>query len=220
MAMKKENRDQMQCKQLSENDVISDRNYREIAKLVYHTDPFIYPPMFGEGEEGILCASKVLPALFETNQDEMFSKKNLYVIESDEQVMGLILWYKGTLRWNSELILRIADQMGIFLDREIIEVIGKEYVEACYAQRSAGEKERIALINVCVDEEARGLGIGSRLLESFVKEHLQEAMELTVLADNEAAVKLYQKCGFTVVREELGFAFTEVKPRCFSMIRE
>ena len=205
--------------QLSKEKSISKEQYEAISELIYDTDPYIYPVMFGDGSKGKQCAIQLLPTVFENGQDEMFSKDNLYVVERDKDVIGLILWYKGELIWNPESLLKIAEYKKIRLDKEKIELVRKEYVESCYKNNELSIRETVSLINVCVGKEMRGLGIGSMLLKSFINNHIGEEMELTVLANNAPAVKLYQKFGFKTVRKEEGFALVPKKPLCLTMQR-
>ena len=60
---------------------------------------------------------------------------------------------------------------------------------------------QISIEAICVDEKARGKGIGTKLLE-FVKEFGKQNgctdMYLTVNEENENAINLYEKFGFRV----------------------
>lgn len=67
----------------------------------------------------------------------------------------------------------------------------------------------VAEASVYVAEEARGQGLGTRLLEALV-EASEEAgywtLEAGILPENEASLRLFEKCGFrrVGVREGLG----------------
>ena len=74
------------CRQLSETDYLSVSQYKCISELIFDTDPYIYPALFGEGSAGITNACKLLPIVFESGEDCMFRKQNLFVL------------YKGDLR--------------------------------------------------------------------------------------------------------------------------
>ncbi len=75
------------------------------------------------------------------------------------------------------------------------------------------------MLNICVNSKKRNTGIGRRLLTNFVEDHPKEDMELCVLKGNEAAVKLYQDCGFEVRKEYFGFSIDSVKPEALEMVR-
>lgn len=214
------NTNRIKCTQLSSKTILSEEQYNKIAELIFETDPYIYPVMFGTGNEGVLCAKALLPLVFESKQDSMFSKDNLFVIEKGKQIAGLILWHKGKLHWNIDALIEIASQNGIKVVKDNIEIVRKEYVEDCYVNNDLLASDTLSLINICVDKRMRGQGIGKLLLSSFIKEHANERIELTVLADNLPAIRLYKNNGFEKVSEEAGFALITPKPMCLTMLRE
>lgn len=67
----------------------------------------------------------------------------------------------------------------------------------------------VAEVSVYVAEAARGRGIGTRLLEALV-EASEEAgvwtLQAGLLAENEASLRMHQRCGFRLVgrRERIG----------------
>lgn len=206
-------------RQLKTDDVLTDGQYAAIAKLIYDTDPYIYPAMFGRGEKGIRRAAALLPSVFETGRDPMFAKGNLYVLEEGGEITGLILWHRGSLHWDAQALLDTAGRMGIRLNRRNVGLVKKGYVESCYDEGRAPDGSVVSLINVCVDREKRGRGSGGFLLENFIREHAGDKMELVVLCDNAAAVRLYEKHGFVIASRQEGFAVGPDKPMCFTMRR-
>lgn len=75
------------------------------------------------------------------------------------------------------------------------------------------------MINVCVKEKTRGSDIGGKMLDSFLDLE-QGKTELFVLADNTAAVRLYEKKGFRIVEELQGFNVESHELPCYRMMRE
>lgn len=74
----------------------------------------------------------------------------------------------------------------------------------------AARRKHAFLMDICVDEEQRGRGIGSALLaasEEWAREKGLEYIELNVLEANSAAWRLYERNGFkktvSVMRREL-----------------
>ena len=53
--------------------------------------------------------------------------------------------------------------------------------------------------DIYVKEEYRGLGIGSRFFKFIEDKYTGSLLRLEVEAENEAAVKLYRKCGYDVL---------------------
>ncbi|MCR4793051.1 MAG: GNAT family N-acetyltransferase [Lachnospiraceae bacterium] len=209
----------IRCRNISADEMLSIEQYADIARLIYQTDPYIYPAIFGYGDEGIQCAISILSEVFECKKDEMFSKDNLYVLEERGRIIALILWYKGKLNWDPKYIIEIAEKKGIILDKNNIELVRKEYVEYCYAD-STDNNNTVSIINVCVSENKRRTGIGSKILESFIFEQGSQTYELTVLADNAHAISVYKKFGFSIVKTEEGFALIPQRPLCYTMRRE
>ena len=50
-----------------------------------------------------------------------------------------------------------------------------------------------------IKEEYRGLGLGTMLMDFITKHHTDCIFRLEVEGENERAVQLYKKCGFTVL---------------------
>ena len=205
------------CITLAAGDPLSPEQYSDIAQLIYDTDPYIYPALFGEGSEGRSNAVRLISALLQSNADIMFAKKNLFVLCMGTEITGLILWYKGCMNWNPNALLQAADHMGIVLNRENVIKVSREYIDNRYTDSDADENQTLALINVCIKSDLRSCGAATYMMDCFLANHGKEKMELTVLADNTPAVNLYKKSGFFVVRESDGFSLSEPKPRCLSM---
>ena len=215
--MKKTGESSWNCIQLSENSVLTQQQYTDISRLVFETDPYIYPAIFGDGGDGEVKAAEILPAVFESAKDLMFAKNNLFVLYNKEDVVGLILWNNKKMEWDPRFLLETAEEKGIRLNDKNIELVRKEYVDSRYVNEHA---ECISLINVCISKESRGFGAGTYLLKCFIKEHDNESMELAVLSDNTPAIKLYQRFGFKMVQEVDGFSLDSEKPKCLIMKRE
>ncbi len=212
LAEEKIRRDSIMFRQFDIDSYLSGRQLREIAGLIYDTDRYIYQGMFGSRQNAI----KVIPTLFSGNEDRMFRLSNLYAAVMEEEIVGLILWVKGKLQWNPGGLCEVLRNLGI----ESPEYLNEVYSQYLSRYDSIDNYEKISLLNVCVDRKKRNAGIGRRLLMSFLEKHPKEDMELCVLKDNEAAMKLYQDCGFLVVEEYPGFSTSPIKPKAVGMIRE
>jgi ribosomal protein S18 acetylase RimI-like enzyme len=70
------------------------------------------------------------------------------------------------------------------------------------------------LAGMCIIPQARGQKVGLWMMEQLIEHAItreDKRMELEVIAQNEPAVKLYQKVGFTKIRELLGFKMKSPK---------
>lgn len=199
------------CRQLKVNENIAMNKLYEIAKLIYDTDPYIYPAMF----ENRIDAIEMIVHLILTNRDMMFSLDNFFVIENDEEVKGVILWKKGPVKWSKELFKEIAAKNHVSISKHL-DFVCEKYFDS---YNDEDLENRISLINVCVNHHYRGKGLGKKLLQEFLKKHRNEDMELCVLKDNKNAVKLYKSVGFEIVQERNGFSIDLNKPECLDMVR-
>ena len=207
----------IKCMQLNNDYALSGENYNIIAELIYDTDPYIYPAMFGDGEEGKEIAVSVLADLYKTDRDSMFCLKNLFIALIEDRIVGIILWYKGILNWKYGELLKSSKKQNISLDKGNLEIVQEKYFSENYSEDTSID-QAISIINVCVDRNYRGLGIGKIMLNSFINSHKGEEIKLCVIADNENAVKLYRNKGFTIEKEFDGFSLCEKKPRCYDMV--
>ena len=178
---------------------------KKIGELIYRTDDYIYPDMFGSET----IAAEVIPELLRSGADPMFSLDNLFVCEYAGEPVALILWCQGQLDWSAEPLRKVLRAQGHALPPNL-DAVEREYVSGYGAEE---RKEVISVLNVCVDPQMRGSGVGKRIFKAFLREHAQTPMELCVLSDNEAAIRLYESCGFRVCGEEP--AYPSEKPNHF-----
>jgi len=102
------------------------------------------------------------------------------------------------LTWFSERIVR-GNVFGAFVDRNLLGVAGY------WPQEGAKESHKAGLWGMYVRRAARGSGLGGRLIEA-IADHAAghvELLQLGVATDNEAAIRLYQKTGFSEYGREL-----------------
>ncbi len=210
----------LSCVQFTNEDHLNEIQYSEVSRLIYETDDYIYPAVFENENNGLANAVRILPAVFESGRDPMFSKENLFAVMSSDDIVGLILWYKGSLEWTPDIVIDVASQKNIALIKDNAEQVGREYVSDRYNIEREQEAPKLHLINVCVSQDLRGQGVAGFMMDRFIKAHLDENMELVVLADNIPAIRLYKKYGFRVVQECDGFSLTDNKPSCLLMERD
>jgi ribosomal protein S18 acetylase RimI-like enzyme len=205
------------CVQLSSECNLLNDQFKSISELIYDTDPFIYPAMFGNDITGRNNAITILTDLLIKGTDKMFCLDNFFVAITDNQIVGLILWYKGILLWDINDLLLSANENNITLKTKELEIVKNAYFGKNYVNGS--DNARTSLINVCIKNNYRGLGIGSHLLKEFIGCHENEELELYVIRDNSVAIKLYQKNGFHITNQLEGFSLTGEKPQCYEMVR-
>ncbi|MDE5931841.1 MAG: GNAT family N-acetyltransferase, partial [Lachnospiraceae bacterium] len=190
---------------------ITSQELQCLSALVYETDPYIYPALFSSREQAL----RVLPQVFRDGTDILFNLNNCFIIRSQKEIAGLLLWHMGPIQWLGEdLYTRLKSDSESTASG--FELVKKEYFDG-YQHISDSS---ISIINVCVAEKMRGKGVGNALLDAFIKEHLENEMELLVLCDNYPALSLYTAFRFQPVRKLAGFSMDKEKPDCMQMCRK
>jgi len=119
--------------------------------------------------------------------------------------------YLVPIQLTSERMARLLLMDGIDLQLSQIAIQQDEPVGLSFiAQR--GWTSRLAAMGIA--REARGTGIGTRLMEHLVdaaKKRGNRTMVLEVIEQNEPAVKLYQKMGFTIKSRLIGFSGVDLE---------
>ncbi len=101
------------------------------------------------------------------------------------------------LSWFSER-LDTSHARGAFHDAELIGIA------VLVIQQSAKMAHKGALVSLYVRPQARGIGVGRRLVEAIIdtaRRHV-EVVQLAVVTGNEAALQLYTGLGFVQYGEE------------------
>lgn len=201
----------LQTEQLHNQMQIPMQELEKLSALVYDTDPFIYPALFSSRTQAL----RVLPQVFRSGADVLFNLDNCFIIRSQKDIVGLLLWHMGSIQWSDKALY-----VELKCDREPV-ASGFEMVKTDYFESYRYMPDNlISIINVCIAEEVRGKGIGSVLIGDFIAGHPGNEMELFVLSDNHPALSLYTSFGFQLVRNQAGFSENEIKPDCMQLHRK
>ena len=192
--------------QLTADSVLDEMDLLVIARLIYDTDPYIYPAMCSAAE-----AEKIFPCLLSAGTDSMFRKQNLFVARLDGIIVGVILWHSGPLVWEHKAFIEACNSQNISI-APTFEQVATEYLST-YDQPIAD----ISIINVCVEFSVRSRGVGTAMLCAFMEQHKDKSLELVTLKENAIAIDLYKRSGFEILQEEDGFSTEDPKPRCYKM---
>ncbi|MFB0921088.1 MAG: N-acetyltransferase [Oscillospiraceae bacterium] len=186
-------------------------NLLDVARLIFQTDHYVYPALFGS----IKNAENLLPGVIK--QDAVcFCSDNLFGAFYDKHVVGIVCYFNGDYRWSSDVIINEFKKNRIEIPRSFYRA-STEYFEGL--AHSDDLKRGTYIMNVCIIDSLRNIGLGTRLLRSFFETKGVESCSLEVLAENATAINLYQKFGFAVQQERVGFSVNPPYPRCFYMIR-
>ncbi len=165
---------------------------KKIARYIYETDPYIYPTLFSSAEdEG--WVSFIAASLADATS--VFSAENIRVATCGEQVIGLVCVLQGGREYTwkmGDLPTATAPQ------RHAAKTYFKPIIKAIAASRGT------YILNICVDEQHGGRGVGTALLDHIVAAY-PLPLVLDVVADNARAIRLYEKQGFVKTKAYAGY---------------
>ena len=173
----------------------------DIARLIYQTDPYIYPYWFDNNEDE---AVRVLVPLIQ-EPGFIFYYENFYVAYDREleKILGIVSAIDPTtdLNYDYTKLEKVNHNYEFTINNYLKELI-----------KEVTEKKYMYLVNVAVDVEFRSRRIGSRLLKYFIEQMHEVGFEeigFDCLMHNLRAKNLYHSLGFKEVAEGIGFDGTE-----------
>ena len=179
-----------------------DDDYSTVARLIYGTDAYIYPYLFGEyGEMG----QRVITSMIEL--DTLYNAKNITVAKLDGAIVGMIVSKAHPVVIDRSQMELAYTSNGYQPDEKFEKVYND------YFRLLENEPEGTYIANVCVDPNMRGKRIGRTMLAQFLKPDVEYHLE-TVKA-NPAACGLYKSMGFHIDSEYPGF----LSVPCYRMSR-
>lgn len=165
------------------------------AELIYKTDDFIFPFIFGKQNKAIPIIKKLIAL---ENND--FSYQRIYCMD-DMGIQGILIGYDpveiDSRKENRDFLksFSLGSMVRLIKKSYIIEpVLDKKDIKGLYIQ------------NICVDERFRGKGIGSSLIDYFfqyAQSKNYNCVFLDVGIKNETAKRLYEKKGFHVISKKM-----------------
>jgi ribosomal protein S18 acetylase RimI-like enzyme len=166
------------------------RDAQAVAGLIYDTDPYVFPFMFGH-------RSRALPVLAElfSLEANSFSHRFVTVAEVDGEVAGILIGYeprqinKQAEEGDFKRVLSAFEQLLMIPKFLILQpFLDKSEITGRYIQ------------NVCVAESHRGKGVGSGLIRHFCAQK-PGAVWLDVEMGNKQNRAIYEHMGFRAVRK-------------------
>jgi len=164
---------------------------QDFTNLALLSEPPLFPAIFGSGVRG------AMQNLFR-HRKNLFSFEHSYFIEVDGRKAGVILGYdwKAQRRgeWRTGLLLIKCMKLGFFTRTPSL-------LKALSLVRRVQNNEYY-ISNVAVYPEFRGSKLGTNLLlraEEEAKRCGAEKSALDVEADNQGAIRLYDRLGYSIV---------------------
>jgi len=163
----------------------------DFANLALLSEPPLFPAIFGSGVRG------VMQNLFRQRRN-LFSFEHSYFIEVDGTKAGMILGYDWKTQreeeWRTGLLLIKFMKLEFFA--RILSLLRALSIV------DRAEDNEYYISNVAVYPEFRGANLGTNLLlkmEEEAKRYGAEKITLDVKADNQGAVKLYNRLSYSIV---------------------
>lgn len=172
-------------------------NMREIATLIYQTDPYIYPFWFNNNikeAEDFLEDKLRIPGF-------VFNYDNIYVAydKLSQKIVGIIVAIDPSV--NLDFDYKPYEEINHKYEFTI-----NNYIKECI--KEVKENDFLYIMNCAVLEECRGRRIGTNLIGHFIG-HMEKAgfenYQLDCLLHNLRAKNLYHSMGFKEVKEIVGF---------------
>ena len=188
-------------------------NLSRAGDLLYQVDPYICPDFFGDIDR----AHSIGPLLFK-NDGSLFDFSHTLVAEKDGELLGILVYATNKITpWDCEAVKNSILSAGIPLP-ENFDRANVNYMKVV-SDEAAQLPDGVAEVEWCsVEAGQRNLGIAQKLFDAFLKLPGISEAHLTVLADNPAAIHVYEKKGFKIVSSQTGYPDNSVKT--YNMVRK
>ena len=176
-------------------------NFEEIARLIYDTNPYIYPFWFhnDKGEATNFLKDKIKEENF------FYNYNNIYIAydEENKQIIGIICALDKSI--NLDYDYSKIEEMDTNYKYTINNYIKKIIT-------NIKENDYIYITNICIDGNHRGQKIGTRLASYFIGQMEDSGYEefvLDCLVHDLRAKNLFHKLKFKEIGEKTGFNGTD-----------
>ena len=160
-----------------------------VADLIYETDKFLFSFLFGKRDKAV----KYIEALI-TCENNTFSHRYIYCAV-DASLVGILTAfpYRG-----DDVSEEEKDYLAVFSLPRLMIMWAKSILIRPLLKREG--RDELYIQNLSIVPEARGRGIGSRLLAfaaDLARENGCAALSLDVSIENDGARRLYESRGFS-----------------------
>lgn len=177
---------QLVIRMLSPNDDIS-----QVAKLIYSTDPYVYPNWFDSIDDGIKVISHMI------DLPTLYNRKNITVAVMPNGVIAGVVVSKQTPFVEDVKYISQAFKLA-----NVKEDKRSQGVFEAYYLKMGGADDGYYIANVAVDSAYRNCGIATSMLRVVLEQKKFCSLECVIA--NNVAWKLYQKLGFEIAFEYPG----------------
>lgn len=169
----------------------------KVSEIIYEADAETFDFFFGNKEN----ASQKLGKLVSIGDNNLGYQQIYVVTNDDHQIMGVMVYSAG------EKIGTMHELKVLFRNFNILDsvrFIMIEIIDSIFLSRL--EKDDFYYAIVAVDEHFRGQGVGSFILEEGITLAREKGCKRAVLdvdIENEGALRLYERFGFSKFKERI-----------------
>jgi ribosomal protein S18 acetylase RimI-like enzyme len=169
----------------------------KVSKLIYEADSETFNFFFGSQQN----ASKKLEKLVRAGDNSMGYQQIYLVTNENNEILGVMVYLIG------DKIKRIQELKILFKNLNILDAFKFliiEMIDSLFLSNLDDDDYYFFII--AVDENARGQGIGSFILEEGIKLARKKGCRRAVLdvdIENEGALRLYERFGFRKFKEKI-----------------
>ena len=187
---------------LEDVNLDDDEEIAAIGKLIYETDPYVYPAFFDSNDTlSMKCAKAML------SRDTLFNYKNIKLGKINGKTAGFMVILQEFPKNNyEEMKLAMLESLGYLTPKF-------DHVMEGYFQTLDYEWEGIQIMSLAVLPEFRQKRVATKMLNSLPSKN---TYSLACVKDNTKARDLYRKCGFTFKYEYPGY--TDIM--CVELVRK
>ena len=187
---------------LEDVDMNDEEEIETIGRLIYYTDPYVYPAFF---DNDINLSVKCAKALLEHNT--LFNHKNIKLGKINGKTAGFMVILNEFPKDNyAEMKLAMLESLGYLTPKF-------EHAMEGYFQTLDYDWEGIQIMSLAVLPEYRRQRVGTKMLNSLPSKN---TYSLACVKDNDKARDMYRKCGFTFKFEYPGY--TDIM--CVELVRK
>ena len=179
-----------------------------IARLIYETDPYIYPAAFGSEQK----AQRVIPKLVQINWS-FFDLRNIIVAAENDRIVGLAIVLQSPI--SPIKTLSDALQKDLRLNKNFTNVFDDYFKNIGLYFYDCS----VYIACISVSRDWRRKRIGDMLIKNIIHKLPNQNIKLHVLCENTNAIALYNKYGFESKKPlTKGYSISHPRPKCREMI--
>lgn len=163
----------------------------QIAKLIYLTDPYVYPNWFDSMDDGVKVIRRMI------DLPTLYNKENITVAVTPEGfVAGMIVSKQAPFHEDVQYLKKAFELSGIKADERT------DFVYDAYYAKMGTSEDGYYIANVAVDNDYRKRGIAAAMMNHVMNGKKYCTLECVIA--NAPSWRLYQRLGYKIAFEYPG----------------